>query len=114
MSQEVKLLTKKFLSISDSRYQFNKLLAGLKEEFKPEGFYENLLVDKLTTDYLRLKKALVYEKDHLFQDEQAGNPANNNKISQVTVYIKSIEKSIENGIKAIKEAKNKTRLGNCW
>ena len=114
MSREVKLLTKKFLSISDSRYQFNKLLAGLKEEFKPQGFYEDFLVSKLAADYWRLKKALIYERDHIYQNSQVDESSCNNKVSQFVNYFKSIEKSIEDGKKGLKEAKNNKPFGSIF
>ena len=114
MPKDNKLLTKEFLAISDSRYQLKKFQLGLKEEFKPEGFYENLLVDKLMADLLRLRKALIYEKDHIFQDDGVDNVANNNKISQLTTYIKNIEKSIQNDIKALNEFKKEKKLSKMW
>jgi hypothetical protein len=114
MSQSVKLLPKKFLSVSDSRYQFNKFIAGLREEFKPQGFYEDFLVNKLGVDYWRLKKALIYERDHIYQNDQAGEDPSNNKVSQFVNYVKSIEKSIEDGKKALKEAKNNKSFGSSF
>ena len=50
MAKETKLLTKKILAIGESRKHFKNLLVGLREKFKPEGFYENLLVYKLAVD----------------------------------------------------------------
>ena len=114
MPKDNKMLTKNILAISDSRYQLKKFQLGLKEEFKPEGFYQDLLVDKLTADYLRLKKALLYEKDHIYKSSQVDNSSCNNEISQFVSYVKSIEKSIENGIKAIKEAKDRKPFANLF
>ena len=110
MTKEIKALTKNIIAMSDSRYQFKKLYLGLKEEFKPKDFYEHLLVDKLATDYWRLKKALTYQ-DHLLQHEQADN-LKNNALNQVVALIKSIEKSIEKGKKDIKETKNDKRFSS--
>ena len=114
MSKDNRMLSKKILAIADSRYQFNKLVLGLREEFKPEGFYENLLVDKLIADYWRIKKAFIYEKDHIYQPGQVDNSPSNNELNQFVNYVKSIEKSIENGKKALKEAKNEHKSSKLW
>jgi len=109
MTKEVRLLTKKILAIGDSRKQFKDLVTGLREEFKPEGFYENLLVDKLALDYWRLKKVLLYEKEHILKDESLESYLCNKYLNQFINYQKSIEKSIENGIKALKNAKEERK-----
>jgi len=105
MAKETKILTKKILAVGDSRKHFRDLVLGLREEFKPEGFYQNLLVDKLAVDYWRLKKLLLYEKEHILKGTELSGIIYQSAATQFVSYQKSIEKSIENGIKALKSAK---------
>jgi hypothetical protein len=105
MTKESRVLIKKALAVGDSRKQFKDLVICLKEELKPATFYENLLIDKLAIDYWRLRKLLSYEKDHILKDDQLGSLLYDKSVNQFINYQKSVEKSIENGIKAFKEAK---------
>jgi hypothetical protein len=47
--------------LGDSHSDFSKLLVGLRGHFGPVGFFQNLLVEKLAIQYLRL--GLVYKAD---------------------------------------------------
>jgi len=105
MAEKTKMLIKKILAIGESKKQFKNLIDSLREEFKPQGFYENILVDKLAIDHLRLKRLLNYEKEHILKDEKLRNLLYDKSLNQFIMYKKSIEKSIENNIKSLKEFK---------
>jgi hypothetical protein len=110
MAKESRVLIKKVLAVGESRKQFNDLLTGLREEFKPEGFYENLLVDKIAVDYWRLKKLLSYEKNHILTEDEMGSVLYDKVATQLIAYQKSIEKSIKDELKDLKDTKKEKKL----
>jgi len=110
MPKETKLLIKKALIVGESRKHFKDLITGLREELKPEGFYENLLVNKIVVDYWRLKKLLNYEKDHFLKDNEFKYHLYHNNVSQLVLYQKSIEKSIEKGLSSLKQLQKDRKI----
>ena len=65
LSKEVLIKEGRF---SESRAQFNRLRAGLVDYFQPQGVMEEILVEKITVAYWRLRRCAVAERGHIVQD----------------------------------------------
>lgn len=105
MAKGSKILIKKALAVGESKAQFNNLLYRLRDEFKPKGIYENLLIDKLAIDFWRLKKLIFYEMKHIITEDGLPEYITNKQLREFGAYQEGIERGIQRAFWQIAKVK---------